>query len=133
MDKGIDAKENNQSVKKESRREVQDNEESTLNLNEEEDPNLQELIENNEDIPEYALSTLVYVRNYQSAPDGYVGGRTFQNREKRLPKLNKGKYQEWDVHPKQNNKNRGGERLVSSKNTSYFTDDHYDTFTQIKK
>ena len=58
---------------------------------------------------------------------GYVGGRTFQNRERRLPP---GQYREYDVDPKIPGQNRGPERLVIEQQTgkAYYTGDHYVTF-----
>lgn len=58
---------------------------------------------------------------------GYVGGRTFQNRERRLPP---GRYREYDVNPKTPGQNRGPERLVIEQRTgkAYYTGDHYVTF-----
>ncbi len=58
---------------------------------------------------------------------GYVGGRTFQNRERKLPS---GRYREYDVNPKVPGRNRGPERLVIEQRTgkAYYTDDHYLTF-----
>lgn len=82
-------------------------------------------------IPSYALEVLDYVKKNGEAPPGFVGGRTFTNREKRLPR--NVEYQEWDVHKKVNGKNRGAERLVTgSDNSAYFTDDHYKTFQKIE-
>ena len=83
------------------------------------------------DIPDYALKTLRYIREYNKAPKDYVGGRTFQNREKLLP-LDE-EYQEWDVHPKVQRKNRGAERLVTSSYKAYYTNDHYRSFIEIKE
>lgn len=83
------------------------------------------------DIPDYALKTLKYIREYNKAPENYVGGRTFQNREKLLPMGEK--YQEWDVHPKVPGKNRGAERLVTSSSKAYYTNDHYRSFIEIKE
>jgi len=88
-------------------------------------------------IPDYALETLEIIKTTDKAPQGYVGGRTFQNREKRLPKKDasgkKIKYREWDVHPKIKGKNRGAERLVTgSDGSAYFTGDHYSTFEKIE-
>jgi guanyl-specific ribonuclease Sa len=86
--------------------------------------------------PDYALETLEYIREHKEAPAGYIGGRVFQNRENQLPKTDekgaKINYQEWDVHPKQNGKNRGAERLVtSSLGEAYFTSDHYRSFQKV--
>jgi ribonuclease T1 len=95
-------------------------------------------VEASSNIPPYALETLEYIFEHNQAPDGYVGGRTFQNREGLLPKgtANGEKYQyrEWDVHPREPGKNRGAERLVTSnKDDAYFTSDHYRTFIKINK
>jgi ribonuclease T1 len=88
------------------------------------------------DVPIHALKTLEYVRKFNQAPEGYVGGRKFYNREKQLPKSDNGQtinYREWDVWPKENGKNRGAERLVTGDNkTAYYTQNHYKTFTEIK-
>lgn len=61
---------------------------------------------------------------------GYVGGRTFQNRERRLPP---GRYREYDVNPKLPGHNRGPERIVIEQRTgkAYYTGDHYVTFLPL--
>lgn len=61
---------------------------------------------------------------------GYVGGRTFQNRERRLPS---GRYREYDVNPKISGRNRGPERVVIEQRTgkAYYTGDHYVTFIPL--
>ncbi len=92
--------------------------------------------ESSKKIPDYALEVLSYIRKNGEAPDGYVGGREFQNREKRLPaKSQDGKkirYSEWDVHPKVKGQNRGPERLVTgSDHSAYYTRDHYKSFVKI--
>lgn len=88
-------------------------------------------------VPDYALEVLTYVRKHGEAPDGYVGGRTFQNRERRLPQTDaqgqRAKYREWDVFPKQRGKNRGAERLITSEDGgAWYTRDHYKTFKKIE-
>ena len=93
------------------------------------------LYKKNPQIPQKAINTLIYIREYGDSPRGYEGGRQFFNREKRLPeKLSNNKtikYQEWDVNPKIKGKNRGAERLVTSKKSAYYTRDHYNTFEEI--
>jgi ribonuclease T1 len=94
--------------------------------------------ESNTKIPAKVYKLLSYIKANGEAPDGYVGGRIFQNREGRLDKRNaEGKkitYQEWDVNPKKRGKNRGAERLVTgSDGRSWYTNDHYDTFTEVKE
>jgi ribonuclease T1 len=90
----------------------------------------------NNPIPAYALQVLEYVRRNGEAPQGYVGGKEFQNREKRLPaKDGTGKrirYSEWDVKPKVEGQNRGPERLVTgSDHSAWYTKDHYKNFLKI--
>lgn len=86
-----------------------------------------------ESIPQEAYSTWEYVKKYNKAPKGYVGGRRFGNYEKRLPqKTENGQrinYKEWDIYPKKKGQNRGAERIVtSSTGLGYYTPDHYESF-----
>lgn len=88
-------------------------------------------LENSDEIPSYVKEVLTYIEKNDEAPEGYVGGREFKNREKRLPL--EFSYREWDVHPKKKGRNRGAERLVTSnKGSAYYTRDHYRTFVKIK-
>ena len=87
-------------------------------------------------VPEKALKVLKYVRDNGVAMDGYVGGRRFGNFENLLPKKDaSGKridYQEWDVNPKTQGKNRGAERLITgSDGKGYYTNDHYRSFVLV--
>lgn len=87
-------------------------------------------------VPRYALDVLQYVRRNGYAPDNFVGGREFMNKEKRLPlKAPDGariRYSEWDVHPKVQGQNRGPERLITgSDHSAWYTKDHYKTFQKI--
>lgn len=63
-------------------------------------------------------------------PPGYVGGRDFQNRERRLPR---GYYREYDVNPKIRGRRRDAERIVIEQRTgkAYYTGDHYRTFVPL--
>lgn len=88
-------------------------------------------------IPSKVLKVLSQIEETGEAPEGYVGGRKFKNLEGLLPKKNaddrKINYQEWDVNPKVDGKNRGKERLVTGDDRSaYFTNDHYQSFKKIK-
>lgn len=88
-------------------------------------------------IPAKVYKVLEHIKQHGEAPDGYVGGRVFQNRERRLAtKDAQGKkiqYQEWDVNPKIRGQNRGTERLVTgSDGRAWFTNDHYQTFIEVK-
>jgi ribonuclease T1 len=79
-------------------------------------------------IPAEAWDVLAEVRTRRGAPPpGYVGGRTFQNREGRLPR---GTYREYDVHPKVAGRPRDAARLVIDQKSgkAYYTGDHYRTF-----
>ncbi len=87
-------------------------------------------------VPGYALDVLKYIRRNGHAPDSYVGGREFQNKEKQLPAKDANnkriRYAEWDVHPKEKGQNRGPERLVTgSDHSAYYTRDHYKKFLKI--
>ena len=61
---------------------------------------------------------------------GYVGGRNFQNRERRLPR---GYYREYDINPKLRGRRRDAERIVIEQRTgkAYYTEDHYRTFVPL--
>jgi ribonuclease T1 len=88
-------------------------------------------------IPQKVYDVLKYVKANQHPMPGYVGGTVFSNREKILPEEdsvgNPVQYQEWDVNPKIPGQNRGTERIVTgSDGRSWYTNDHYQTFTQIK-
>ena len=63
---------------------------------------------------------------------GYVGGGTFQNRERRLPP---GRYREYDVNPKIRGRSRDAERIVIEQDTgrAYYTGDHYRTFMPLNE
>jgi ribonuclease T1 len=89
------------------------------------------------DVPTKALKVLKYVREHSVVMDGYIGGRRFGNFENLLPKKDgsgrKINYQEWDVNPKVNGKNRGTERLITgSDGKAYYTNDHYRSFLLVE-
>lgn len=87
-------------------------------------------------VPAQVLEVLQFIRKNGHAPEDYVGGREFQNKEKRLPAKDgqnkRIRYSEWDVHPKIKGQSRGPERLVTgSDHSAYYTKDHYKTFLKI--
>jgi ribonuclease T1 len=91
----------------------------------------------NESIPAKVREVLQYVKANGQAMNGYVGGREFTNRQNVLPVNNASgqriKYQEWDVNPKVQGKNRGVERMCTGDDgRSWYTSDHYKSFTEIK-
>lgn len=61
---------------------------------------------------------------------GYIGGRDFRNRERRLPR---GYYREYDVNPRIRSQGRDAERIVIEQRTgkAYYTGDHYRTFAPL--
>jgi guanyl-specific ribonuclease Sa len=88
-------------------------------------------------IPDKALRVLEHLDRHGQTMDGYEGGRTFGNFERRLPSTDdrgrRIRYREWDVNPLRPGINRGAERLVTgSDGSAYFTDDHYSTFKRIR-
>ena len=83
------------------------------------------------EVPAKARDVLAEIqRRHGEPPPGYVGGRVFGNRERRLPR---GSYREYDVNPKKPGKNRGTERIVIERQTgkAYYSRDHYETFTPM--
>ncbi len=88
-------------------------------------------------IPQKVYDVLAYVKATGRAMDGYVGGRRFGNFENHLPRSSTDgrpiQYQEWDVNPKFQGRNRGTERLITgSDGRAWYTNDHYNTFTEVK-
>jgi ribonuclease T1 len=77
----------------------------------------------------YALLEALQRRNGETLP-GYVGGKVFQNRERRLPR---GRYKEYDVNRRIPGSSRDAERLVIEQDTgkAYYTKDHYRTFLPL--
>lgn len=81
--------------------------------------------------PQKARDLLALLQERGGAPlPGYVGGRDFQNRERRLPR---GRYREYDVNPKIRGRTRDAERIVIERRTgkAYYTGDHYRTFIPL--
>jgi ribonuclease T1 len=124
---------------------IEDTYQQLANLKHSEEQNNNSLISENQstyineekEVPSYVIDILDYIELNQKAPEGFVGGRTFKNREGLLPKKDEnGKlffYQEWDVHLKEKGKNRGAERLITSNmGNAYYTKDHYQSFIKIK-
>jgi hypothetical protein len=87
------------------------------------------------DVRDYAASKNGAVR------PGYVGGRQFANDGRGggqiLPTSDANNssiiYREYDIYPKVKGQNRGTDRVVIGSNgRSYYTNDHYQTFKEIK-
>lgn len=82
-------------------------------------------------VPRKARDLLKQLQERHGEPlPSYVGGRTFLNRERRLPP---GRYREYDVNPKIPGRSRDAERLVIEQRTgrAYYTGDHYRTFIRL--
>jgi len=92
-------------------------------------------------VPERAYTTLAEIDagrwpDSANAP-GTKGGDRWMNRAGTLAaKDSAGKpitYQEWDVNPKQPNRSRDAERIVTgSDGSAWYTGDHYETFTRMR-
>lgn len=84
-------------------------------------------------IPQKAIDVYLHVLKSGTPPEGYVGGRRWENREHRLPPS--GNYREFDVNPKVRGKNRGAERIIVDDNTKkgWYTADHYRTFIALPR
>ena len=94
-------------------------------------------INSTDSIPDYVRSTYEFIKKHSDAPHGYYGGRSFQNREKRLPQRGRNgapiQYREWDVHPRRDGIDRGAERLVTgSDGSAWYTADHYRSFIHVE-
>lgn len=92
---------------------------------------------NNPKVPKKALKVLLHVRHHNLVIEGYRGNEDFFNRERILPSKDvdgsKIKYIKWDVNPWIRGVNRGAERLITAPNRSYYTADHYASFTEINE
>lgn len=92
-------------------------------------------------VPDRAYATLAEI-DAGRWPDsanavGTKGGEQWMNRDRTLPATDSAgkavKYQEWDVNPKQRNRSRDAERIVTgSDGTAWYTADHYETFTRMR-
>ncbi len=77
----------------------------------------------------YELLAKLRQRGGEPLP-GYIGGREFQNRERRLPR---GRYREYDVNRKVPGRSRDAERIVIEQTTgkAYYSGNHYRTFIPL--
>jgi len=92
-------------------------------------------------VPDRAWQTLDHIDagdwpDAAEAP-GTRGGDVFRNREGRLPDHGDDGarigYREWDVNPKEPNRGRDAERIVTGDDDSaWYTGDHYDSFTRMR-
>jgi len=85
------------------------------------------------DPPQKAKDLLEAIQQREgNALPGYIGGRAFQNRERRLPL---GHYREYDVNPKMRGRPRDAERIIIEQDTgrAYYTDNHYRSFMPLNE
>ncbi|HWA39029.1 MAG TPA: ribonuclease domain-containing protein [Burkholderiales bacterium] len=83
-------------------------------------------------LPPEARQTLELIK--RNGPFPYAqDGKTFGNREGRLPKRAHGYYREYTVRTPQA-KNRGARRIVAGNGGEfYYTEDHYRSFRRIRE
>jgi ribonuclease T1 len=81
-------------------------------------------------LPGEARQTLALIK--AGGPFPYSqDGKTFQNREKRLPMKERGYYREYTVKTP-GARDRGARRIVAGRGGEYYyTDDHYGSFRRI--
>ena len=81
-------------------------------------------------LPAEARQTLALIK--AGGPYPYSqDGRTFHNREKRLPQKGRGYYREYTVNTP-GSRDRGARRIVSGRSGEhYYTEDHYRSFRRI--
>ena len=83
------------------------------------------------DLPLEAQQTLEAIKSNGPFPHKQ-DGRTFGNREKRLPLRGNGYYREYTVKTP-GSKDRGARRIVAGNGGEfYYTDDHYRSFRRIR-
>ncbi|MET7768560.1 ribonuclease domain-containing protein [Nocardia sp. NPDC005366] len=92
-------------------------------------------------VPDRAYTTLVEIDagrwpDSANAP-GTKGGEQWMNRGGDLPRADAAgrtvTYREWDVNPKERNRSRDAERIVTgSDGSAWYTGDHYTTFTRMR-
>ena len=82
------------------------------------------------ELPPEARQTLLLIKAggpFQSSHDG----KPFQNREKLLPRQERGYYREYTVRTP-GARDRGARRIVAGRNGEYYyTEDHYRSFRRI--
>ncbi len=85
-----------------------------------------------DDLPPEAQRTLALVK--QNGPFPYPqDGKTFGNREKRLPMRAQGYYREYTVKTP-GARDRGARRIIAGNGGEfYYTEDHYRTFSRIRE
>jgi ribonuclease T1 len=84
------------------------------------------------DLPHEARQTLDLIKQNGRFPYPQ-DGRTFGNREKRLPMRAQGYYREYTVKTP-GARDRGARRIVAGNGGEfYYTDDHYRTFRRIRE
>jgi ribonuclease T1 len=83
-------------------------------------------------LPEEAKQTLALIKS--NGPFPYPqDGKTFGNREKRLPMRAQGYYREYTVKTPAS-KDRGARRIIAGNGGEfYYTEDHYRSFSRIRE
>ena len=88
-------------------------------------------------IPQEAYDTLNYVDQNGRPPQGYKGGKVFQNDGRGGGQVlpgNNTTYKEYDIHPKVPGVPRNAQRIViGSDGSAWYTADHYTTFVNMRR
>ena len=88
-------------------------------------------------IPQEAYDTLNYVDQNGRPPQGYKGGKVFQNDGRGGGQVlpgNNTTYAEYDIHPKVPGVPRDAQRIViGSDGSAWYTADHYTTFVNMRR
>ena len=85
------------------------------------------------DLPDEAKRTLALIRDNGPFPFPQHDGKTFGNREKRLPMRAHGYYREYTVRTP-GARDRGARRIIAGNGGEfYFTEDHYRSFRRIRE
>ena len=85
------------------------------------------------DLPREARHTLELIRAGGPYPYPRNDDKTFANRERVLPRQAGGYYREYTVETPGSD-DRGARRIISGRaGDRYYTDDHYETFRQIRE
>jgi len=84
-------------------------------------------------IPDKVFGVLAHIRRTGRKPEGYIGNRRYHNLGAALPA--DGDYREFDVDPKPLIGPRASGRLILDRKTGrvWYTDDHYETFTELEE
>ena len=86
-------------------------------------------------VPKEAYTVEQYVRSHNGAPmPGYKGGKNYENDGRNNSQIlppSRGPYREYDIYPHHKGVKRGTERIVLGPDSSWYTNNHYNTFVEF--